>query len=95
MWSYMYKEIEKCFLDSRQLCKPKRKSGAVMQTLEKVGSLLNFKNYPSELVLSGENERFSVPYNKGISRDPAVASMESSYTRFVTRTGKPVSTYSY
>lgn len=93
----MYKEIENFFLGSRQLCKPKRKSGAVMQTLEKVGSLHNFQNYPSELVLSGENEGFSVPYNKGISRDMAVTSREtgSSYTRFVTRTGKPLSTYSY
>lgn len=37
------KEIENFFLGSRQLCKPKRKSGAVMQTLEKVGSLHNFQ----------------------------------------------------
>ena len=27
MWSYMYKEIEKFFLGSRQLCKPQEKVG--------------------------------------------------------------------
>lgn len=35
-----------------QLCKPQRRSGVC----------ITFKNYPSELVLSGENEGFSVPY---------------------------------
>ena len=37
----MYKAIGKFFLGSRPLFKPKRKSGAVMQTLEKVGNLHN------------------------------------------------------
>lgn len=52
-----------------QLCKPQRKSGIC----------ITFKNYPSELVLSGENEGFSVPYFKGISRNLAVARREGDW----------------